>query len=56
MAKDLRSFLQDVRRTDPSQLIKIKDDVSCKYDVIALSDLSRRKKSFPCSSMRMFGT
>ncbi len=47
MAKDLRSFLEDIRRADPSQLIEVREDVSCKYDVIALSDLFEEKKKFP---------
>lgn len=47
MAKDLRSFLDDICRVDPKQLIKIQDKVSCKYDVIALSDAFERKKKFP---------
>lgn len=47
MAKDLRSFLEDVRRIDRKQLIEVTKEVSCKYEVIALSDLLERNKKFP---------
>jgi 2,5-furandicarboxylate decarboxylase 1 len=47
MVKDLRSFLEDVRRFDPEQLIEVGREVSCKYDVIALTDLLEREKRFP---------
>jgi UbiD family decarboxylase len=47
MAKDLRSFLDDICRVDPKQLIRVRNEVSCKYDVIALSDLLEQKKRFP---------
>jgi UbiD family decarboxylase len=47
VAKDLRSFLDEIRRLDPEQLIEVRSEVSCKYDVIALSDLLERKNKFP---------
>lgn len=47
MAKDLRSFLDDIRRSDPRQLIQVSSEVSCKYDVIAISHLLEEKKRFP---------
>ena len=47
MVKDLRTFLEDVRRVDPGQLVEVRREVSCKYEVIALTDLLERKKKFP---------
>jgi 2,5-furandicarboxylate decarboxylase 1 len=47
MAKDLRTFLDDTYKVDPTQLIKVQKEVSCKYDVIALSDLLEQEKKFP---------
>lgn len=47
MAKDLRSFLEEIGRVDPEQLINVPKAVSCKYEVIALSDLLERKNKFP---------
>lgn len=47
MAKDLRSFLEDVSHVDSKQLIEVRSEVNCKYDVIALTDLLERKKKFP---------
>lgn len=47
MVKDLRSFLEDIRHEDPKQLVKVQEEVSCKYDVIALSDIFEQKKMFP---------
>lgn len=47
MAKDLRSFLEDVRSLYPEQLIEVQSDVSCRYDVIALPELLEQKKRFP---------
>jgi UbiD family decarboxylase len=47
MAKDLRSFLADIHREDSKQLVKVEKEVSCEYDVIALSDMFEKKKMFP---------
>lgn len=47
MAKDLRSFLEETRRCDPNQLIEVRRELSCKYEVIALADLLEPKKKFP---------
>ena len=47
MAKDLRTFLDDICRVDPMQLIKVQKEVSCKYDVIALPDLLEQFPALP---------
>ncbi len=47
MAKNLRSFLEDIRRHDPGQLITVSKELSCRYEVIAFSDLLEQKKMFP---------
>ena len=47
MPKDLRSFLDDVCRLDPKQLVTVREELSCKFEVIARSDLFERKKRFP---------
>lgn len=47
MVKDLRTFLDEVRRAGPKQLVEVRNEVSCRYDVIVLSELLERKKKFP---------
>ena len=47
MAKDLRTFLDEICRIDPLQLIKVQKEMSCKYDVVALPHLLEQKKQFP---------
>jgi 2,5-furandicarboxylate decarboxylase 1 len=47
MAKDLRSYLDEISLNDPKQLIRVQKEISCKYEVIALSDLFEQKKKFP---------
>ena len=47
MARDLRSYLEEIRSLDREQLIEVAKELSCKYDVIALSDIYEREGKFP---------
>lgn len=47
MPKDLRSFLEEIRRIDPKQLIEVGKEVSCRYEVIAVSELLEQRGQFP---------